>query len=177
MMLDVIMFLIFEKQNSVKMSQRKNYKNTAFYHTNFIQNYNWSFWKKHSCFMNMQSDLVSYNNNNNILFTTQKLIDNILLYNMWSFLYNNNIIIIKSPESSTISIEKLWPSSSFYEREVSELFGISFFKKNDSRNLLLDYGNLTSPMRKDYSLYGKTELRYTKFFDGPKNVNNSAYSI
>ena len=32
--------------------------------------------------MNMQSDLVSYNNNNNILFTTQKLIDNILLYNM-----------------------------------------------------------------------------------------------
>ena len=32
--------------------------------------------------MNMQSDLISYNNNNNILFTTQKLIDNILLYNM-----------------------------------------------------------------------------------------------
>jgi len=40
LMLDVLFFIVFEKQNSIKFIQRKNYKNTSFVHTNFIQNYN-----------------------------------------------------------------------------------------------------------------------------------------
>jgi len=47
----------------------------------------------------------------------------------------------------------------------------------DTRNLLLDYGNKTTPMKKNYSLYGKDELRYSKFFDGPKILKNSVNNI
>jgi len=38
--LDLLVFLVFEKQNSIKFVQKKNYKNTSFFHTNYLRNYN-----------------------------------------------------------------------------------------------------------------------------------------
>lgn len=179
LMLDVLFFIVFEKQNSIKFIQRKNYKNTSFVHTNFIQNYNWAFWKKHTPFNVTPIDIIGYNNIINPIFTTQQFICNqtILIYNLFSLNFNKNILLIQSKESKFISTANLLPGFSFYEREVSELFGINFSKKKDNRNLLLDYGNFTKPMLRGYSQYGKYELRYTKFFDGPKIIKGSLNSI
>lgn len=37
---DILMFLVFEKQNIIKFVQKSNYKNTIFSHVNFICCYN-----------------------------------------------------------------------------------------------------------------------------------------
>lgn len=179
LMLDVLIFLIFENQNSIKFIQRRNYKNTSFLHTNFLQNYNWTFWRKHSQFSLLPTDIIAYHNIINTVFTTQEFITNrvVTLHNLFSMTFNQNVVLINSLESGTQSTGKLWPAFEFYEREVAELFGITFANKKDSRNLLLDYNNYSTPLKKNNSIYGKSELRYTKFFDGPKILEPTLSSI
>ena len=178
-MLDVLIFLIFENQNSIKFTQRRNYKNTSFLHTNFIQIYNWVFWKKHSQFFLVPTDIITYHNLINTIFTAQEFITNRLLtlHSLFSVTFNQNVVLINSLESGLQSTGKLWPAFEFYERESSELFGITFFNKKDSRNLLLDYSNYSTPLKKNNNIYGKSELRYTKFFDGPKVLDSTLSSI
>lgn len=94
------------------------------------------------------------------------------MYNFFSNSYNRNIFFINSQEAGFVSTVSLWPILGFYEREASELFGIYFSNKNDSRNLLLDYGNTSFPMGIS-SPVGKVELRYTKFSDRPKTLPNT----
>lgn len=54
-------------------------------------------------------------------------------------------------DSRISSIESIYCNSSWYEREVSEMFGIKFLNTTDSRNLLLPYNFNGNPMRKNWS--------------------------
>ena len=46
------------------------------------------------------------------------------------------------------------------EREVFDFFGLYFFYNKDLRRILLDYGFLGFPLRKDFPLSGFIELYY-----------------
>lgn len=58
------------------------------------------------------------------------------------------------------SVTGIWPNASWYEREVYDLYGISFTDHPDLRRILTDYGFIGHPFRKDFPLEGFVEMRY-----------------
>jgi NADH-quinone oxidoreductase subunit C len=58
------------------------------------------------------------------------------------------------------SVNELWNSANWYEREAFDLFGIVFEGHNDLRRILTDYGFIGHPFRKDFPMSGHVEMRY-----------------
>lgn len=58
------------------------------------------------------------------------------------------------------SVNQLWNSANWYEREAFDLFGIVFEGHDDLRRILTDYGFIGHPFRKDFPLSGHVEMRY-----------------
>ena len=58
------------------------------------------------------------------------------------------------------SVNEIWNSANWYEREAFDLYGIVFEGHNDLRRILTDYGFIGHPFRKDFPLSGHVEMRY-----------------
>ena len=58
------------------------------------------------------------------------------------------------------SLTKIFPSANWMEREIFDMYGISFKDHPDLRRILTDYGFTDYPLRKDFPLTGHTEVRY-----------------
>ena len=58
------------------------------------------------------------------------------------------------------SIAELFSAANWLEREASELSGIGFLAKKDLRNLMLPYGDSTSPLQKSFPSIGLKEMFY-----------------
>jgi len=85
---------------------------------------------------------------------------------------NNQRIVINFDIDDKIaipSIVKIFPSANWMEREVFDMYGISFKDHPDLRRILTDYGFEGHPLRKDFPLTGHTEKRYSE--DKKKVVN------
>ena len=111
------------------------------------------FFKNHSmCQFKILIDLVSYD--------TLKIKRFFLVYNFLSFHFNLRLKLITKVETDVISLQSLFLSSAWMEREVFDFFGIFFFKNFDLRRILLDYGFSGFPLRKDFPLVGFLEVFY-----------------
>ena len=78
---------------------------------------------------------------------------------------NNQRITVNTniSEKTTVpSITKIFPSANWMEREVFDMYGISFKDHPDLRRILTDYGFEGYPLRKDFPLTGHKEVRYSE---------------
>ena len=58
------------------------------------------------------------------------------------------------------SVNEVWNSANWFEREAFDLFGIIFEGHDDLRRILTDYGFIGHPFRKDFPTTGNVEMRY-----------------
>ena len=66
----------------------------------------------------------------------------------------------KSNPPSVPSINKIWNSANWFEREAFDLMGVHFKGHPDLRRILTDYGFIGHPFRKDFPTNGNLEVTY-----------------
>ena len=67
--------------------------------------------------------------------------------------------------STVQSVSELFSAANWLEREVSELSGISLSGKKDLRNLMLQYGDASTPFKKSFPTIGLREMFYNPVKD------------
>ena len=87
-----------------------------------------------------------------------------LVYLLLSHENNHRLIINSNIKEKNIvpSITKIFPSANWMEREVFDMYGITFKDHPDLRRILTDYGFEGHPLRKDFPLTGYKEVRYSE---------------
>ena len=87
-----------------------------------------------------------------------------VVYLLLSLENNLRIIVNTIIEEKELvpSLSKIFPSANWMEREVLDMYGISFKNHPDLRRILTDYGFEGHPLRKDFPLTGHKEVRYSE---------------
>ncbi len=85
-----------------------------------------------------------------------------VVYHLLSFKYNARIRVkLSVVEDVTVpTANDVFPAAGWFEREVWDMYGVSFENHPDMRRILTDYGFDGHPQRKDFPLSGYVELRY-----------------
>lgn len=66
-------------------------------------------------------------------------------------------VFVNDPQPTLPTMYPLWKSSNWLEREVYDMFGISFAGHPDPRRILMPDEFTAFPLRKDYPLQGRGE--------------------
>ena len=94
-----------------------------------------------------------------------------IVYLFLSHEFNQRMILSYDISENEViaSLTPIFPSANWMEREVFDMYGVSFKDHPDLRRILTDYGFEGHPLRKDFPLTGHREVRYSE--DQKKVVN------
>ena len=87
-----------------------------------------------------------------------------VVYLFLSHEFNQRLILKYSISENEVipSLTSIFPSSNWMEREVFDMYGVSFKDHPDLRRILTDYGFKGHPLIKDFPLTGFNEVRYSE---------------
>jgi NADH-quinone oxidoreductase subunit C len=87
-----------------------------------------------------------------------------VVYQLLSLTRNRRLRVKVSTDEATPvpTVTTLWPVAGWLEREVYDMYGVTFAGNPDLRRILTDYGFEGYPQRKDFPLTGHVELRYSE---------------
>jgi NADH-quinone oxidoreductase subunit C len=87
-----------------------------------------------------------------------------IVYQLLSLTKNRRVRVKVSTDEATPvpTVTTLWPVAGWLEREVYDMYGVTFAGNPDLRRILTDYGFEGYPQRKDFPLTGHVELRYSE---------------
>jgi NADH-quinone oxidoreductase subunit C len=85
-----------------------------------------------------------------------------VLYHLLSPKLNRRVRVkIETDEDTAVmSATAVYPGADWFEREIYDLFGVTFEGHPDLRRILTDYGFDGHPLRKDFPMTGFVEVRY-----------------
>ena len=85
-----------------------------------------------------------------------------VVYHMLSMRLNQRIRVkVRTDEMTAVpSVNGVFPVANWYEREAFDMYGIMFSGHPDLRRILTDYGFEGYPLRKDFPLSGRVQVRY-----------------
>ena len=94
-----------------------------------------------------------------------------IVYLLLSHEFNQRMILSYNINEKEVisSLTSIFPSANWMEREVFDMYGVSFKDHPDLRRILTDYGFEGHPLRKDFPLTGHKEVRYSE--DQKKVIN------
>jgi NADH-quinone oxidoreductase subunit C len=94
-----------------------------------------------------------------------------IVYHLLSMRLNQRIRVkVRTDEATPVpSTIDVFPAANWYEREAFDMYGIVFSGHPDLRRILTDYGFDGYPLRKDFPLSGRVQVRYD---EGQKRVVN-----
>lgn len=85
-----------------------------------------------------------------------------VVYHLLSLSLNQRVRVrVQVQDGASVpSAVGVFPNANWYEREVYDMFGVSFENHPDLRRILSDYDFAGHPLRKDFPLEGEVELFY-----------------
>jgi len=85
-----------------------------------------------------------------------------VVYNLLSLTQNQRIRVkvLVDEDTAVPTATGVYSAAGWFERETWDLFGIAFADHPDLRRILTDYGFEGHPLRKDFPLTGRVEVRY-----------------
>jgi len=190
----VQLFLVFEKLNSKLWISKKLNSN----HSLILIPNNWLyainiFFKKELLLSNITLiensaiDTSNYNitsvennlNPNNLenFFFNNKLL---VFYNYYNYFLKSKItlfLIVGKLAKSIDSIDRIFNNANWLERETSEMYGINFKWKTDTRKLLLDYSKIEHPLLKEFQCEGTQDVFYNIFSNQITTLKNETVEL
>jgi NADH-quinone oxidoreductase subunit C len=85
-----------------------------------------------------------------------------IVYHLLSMRLNQRIRLkVRTDEATPVpSATAVFPVANWYERETFDMYGVIFSGHPDLRRILTDYGFEGYPLRKDFPLSGRVQVRY-----------------
>ncbi len=115
--------------------------------------------------VNEENNTIALNNQFIIVYNFNLLLSQQRFFFFLKNSFNRTVSKKKKNWNGINSISENFLNSNWLEREISELHGIFFCGKKDIRNLMLQYGDTTSPMKKSYPSIGLREVFYDSITD------------
>ncbi len=148
---------------NLKSNCNENDKNFKFFFY-CLKNFNFFFFKQLIDITVV--DFLKKNYRFSIYYTLLSLFNNKNLIFKFDLISKNNNLIY-----SINSLNDIFKSSIWLEREVWDMYGIFFFNNLDLRRILTDYGFKSFPLRKDFPLVGYLELTFNILTKSLKYIN------